>query len=234
MSQVFGHGRDVAEFRSHVAGEIVLGGHDVAGVGAAYDPVAQSRLGLLDGGVGQACYEFQIDPAIAVEADVQRVVQTVGMVGHGRHGADGPLREAFRLADEPSFFICLLQCHDEMAAGFLAAVGALVGAVAQSSELAREPVVRSVEFGTLGFHARVIDAGGVEFEPLEFSRQVSQADHAAQTPRLVALAVGDLGDGDPVAVPDHSALVDGVFERCHVVRPDHDLRAGHGSRRFRR
>ena len=234
VSQVFGHGRDVAEFRSHVAGEIVLGGHDVAGVGAAYDPVAQSRLGLLDGGVGQACYEFQIDPAIAVEADVQRVVQTVGMVGHGRHGADGPLREAFRLADEPSFFICLLQCHDEMAAGFLAAVGALVGAVAQSSELAREPVVRSVEFGTLGFHARVIDAGGVEFEPLEFSRQVSQADHAAQTPRLVALAVGDLGDGDPVAVPDHSALVDGVFERCHVVRPDHDLRAGHGSRRFRR
>ena len=152
VSEVVGHGRDVAELRSHVAGEIVLGGHDVAGVGAAYDPVAQARLGLFDGGVGQARYEFQIDPAIAVEADVQRVVQAVGMGGHGRHRADGPLREAFRLADEPSFFIRLLQCHDEMAAGFLAAVGAPVGAVAQSSELAREPVVRPVEFGTLGFH----------------------------------------------------------------------------------
>ena len=103
--------------------------------------VAQSRLGLLDGGVGQACDEFQIDPAVTVEADAQRVVQTVGMGGHGRHGADGPLREAFRLAGEPSFFIRLLQRHDEVVAGFLAAVGALVGAVAQSSELAREPVV---------------------------------------------------------------------------------------------
>lgn len=117
-----------------------------------------------------------------------------------------------------------------MAAGFLAAVGALVGAVAQSSELAREPVVCPVEFGALGFHVRVVYAGGVEFEPLELARQVSQADHAAQASRLVALAVGYLGDGGAVAVPDHSALVDGVFERCHMVRPDRDLRP---SGRFR-
>ena len=55
------------------------------------DPVAQAGFGLIDGGVGQACYEFQVDPAGAVEADVQRVVQAVGVVGHGRYGADGPL-----------------------------------------------------------------------------------------------------------------------------------------------
>ena len=110
-----------------------------------------------------------------------------------------------------------------MAAGFLAAVGASVDAVVQASELAREPVVRPVELDALGLHGGVVDAGGVEFEPLEFSRQVSQADHAAQAPRLVALAVGDLGDGDPVAVPDHSSLVDRVLERCHMVRADHDL-----------
>ena len=121
-----------------------------------------------------------------------------------------------------------------MAAGFLAVVGAPVDAVVQASELAREPVVCLVELDALGLHGGVVDAGGVEFEALEFPCQVSQADHAAQAPRLVALAVGDLGDGGPVAVPDHSSLVDRVFERCHVVRPDHDLRAGHGSRRFRR
>ena len=65
---------------------------------------------------------------------------------------------------------------------------------------------------------------------MELARQVSQADHAAQASRLVALAVGYLGDGGAVAVPDHSALVDGVFERCHMVRPDRDLRP---SGRFR-
>ena len=229
-SEVFGHGRDVVELRPHVSGEVVLGGHDLAGVRVTDDAVAQTGLGLLDGGVGQARDEFQVDPAGAVETDVQRVVQAVGMVGHGRHRADGPLREAFRLAGEPSLFVGLLQRHDEMAAGFLAAVGALVGAVAQSSELAREPVVCPVEFGALGFHVRVVYAGGVEFEPLELARQVSQADHAAQASRLVALAVGYLGDGGAVAVPDHSALVDGVFERCHMVRPDRDLRP---SGRFR-
>lgn len=229
-SEVFGHGRDVVELRPHVSGEVVLGGHDLAGVRVTDDAVAQTGLGLLDGGIGQARDEFQVDPAGAVETDVQRVVQAVGMVGHGRHRADGPLREAFRLAGEPSLFVGLLQRHDEMAAGFLAAVGALVGAVAQSSELAREPVVCPVEFGALGFHVRVVYAGGVEFEPLELARQVSQADHAAQASRLVALAVGYLGDGGAVAVPDHSALVDGVFERCHMVRPDRDLRP---SGRFR-
>ncbi|MDB6724255.1 hypothetical protein [Bifidobacterium longum] len=157
----------MVELRPHVSGEVVLGGHDLAGVRVTDDAVAQTGLGLLDGGVGQARDEFQVDPAGAVETDVQRVVQAVGMVGHGRHRADGPLREAFRLAGEPSLFVGLLQRHDEMAAGFLAAVGALVGAVAQSSELAREPVVCPVEFGALGFHVRVVYAGGVEFEPLE-------------------------------------------------------------------
>ncbi len=110
-----------------------------------------------------------------------------------------------------------------MAAGFLAVVGAPVDAVVQASELAREPVVCLVELDALGLHGGVVDAGGVEFEALEFSCQVSQADHAAQAPRLVVLAVGDLGDGGPVAVPDHPSLVDRVFERCHMVRADHDL-----------
>lgn len=183
---MFGHGRDVVEFRSHVAGEVVLGGHDRAGVGVAYDPVAQAGLGLLDGGVGEARDEFQIDPAGAVEADVQRVVQAVRMVGHGRYGADGPLREAFRLADEPSFFVGLLQRHDEVAAGFLTVVGAEVGAVVQASELAGEPVVCLVEFLAFGLHGGVVHAGGVEFEALEFARQVAQADHAAQSARLVS------------------------------------------------
>ena len=147
------------------------------------------------------------------------------MVGHGRHGADGPLREAFRLADEPSFFVGLLQCHDEVAAGFLAVVGAPVGAVVQASELAGEPVVCLVEFLAFGLHGGVVHVGGVEFEALEFARQVAQADHAAQSACLVALAVGGLGDGGAVAVPDHAALVDRVFERGHMVRADDDLRA---------
>ena len=141
-----------------------------AGVGVAYDSVAQAGLGLLDGGVGEARDEFQVDPAGAVEADVQRVVQAVRMVGHGRHGADGPLREAFRLADEPSFFVGLLQRHDEVAAGFLAVVGAPVGAVVQASELAGEPVVCLVEFLAFGLHGGVVHVGGVEFEALEFAR----------------------------------------------------------------
>lgn len=222
---MFGHGRDVVEFRPHVAGEVVLGGHDRAGVGVADDPVAQAGLGLLDGGVGEARDEFQVDPAVTVEADVQRVVQTVGMVGHGRHRADGPLREAFRLADEPSFFIRLLQRHDEMAAGFLTVVGAAVGAVAQSSELAGEPVVCLVEFLAFGLHGWVVHAGGVQFEALEFSRQVAQADHAAQSARPVSLTVGGLGDGGAVAVPDHAARVDRVLERGHMIRADDDLRA---------
>ena len=224
VPQMFGHGRDVVEFRSHVAGEVVLGGHDRAGVGVAYDPVAQAGLGLLDGGVGEARDEFQIDPAGAVEADVQRVVQAVRMVGHGRYGADGPLREAFRLADEPSFFVGLLQRHDEVAAGFLTVVGAEVGAVVQASELAGEPVVCLVEFLAFGLHGGVVHAGGVEFEALEFARQVAQADHAAQSARLVSLTVGGLGDGGAVAVPDHAARVDRVFERGHMVRADDDLR----------
>mgnify|MGYP000709598807 CR=1 FL=1 len=68
---MFGHGRDVVESRPHVAGEVVLGGHDRNGVGVAYDSVAQAGLGLLDGGVGEARDEFQVDPAGAVETDVQ-------------------------------------------------------------------------------------------------------------------------------------------------------------------
>jgi hypothetical protein len=215
----------VGELGDDVAGQIIVGWHGRAGVGVAHDAVAQPGLRLLRGRVGEPGDELQVHPSGAVEADVECVGKVRDMLGHGRGRTDGALREATGLADEPSLLVGLLQRHDEVTAGLLAFVGASVPPAAQAAEPAGERLIRLVELPALVLHLRV-DArmGGVELQCLQLTRKVAQPDHAAQTLRVVAVAVRGLHDGLVVAVPDHATFVDRVLERRRMIRPDHDLR----------
>ena len=83
---------DVLELAAHVAGKVLVGGHDVRRVvGVGDHKVAQALEGGRDVGLHEVGEEVDIDPAARVDRDGERVRRVADVLGRGRLGGDEAL-----------------------------------------------------------------------------------------------------------------------------------------------
>lgn len=104
---------DVLELAAHVAGKILVGGHDVRGVvGVGDHEVAQALERGLRIGLHEVGEEVDIDPAARVDRDGERVRRVADVLGRGRIGGDEALLEDISLVGHVAVGVHLLEAQE--------------------------------------------------------------------------------------------------------------------------
>ena len=104
---------DVLELAAHVAGKVLVGGHDVRRVvGVGDHEVAQALERGLHVGLHEVGEEVHIDLAARVDRDGEGVRGVADVLGSGRLGGDEALLEDVRLAGHLAVGIHLLEAQE--------------------------------------------------------------------------------------------------------------------------
>ena len=104
---------DVLELAAHVAGKVLVGGHDVRRVvGVGDHKVAQALEGGRDVGLHEVGEEVDIDPAARVDRDGERVRRVADVLGRGRLGGDEALLEDIGLVGHVAVGVHLLEAQE--------------------------------------------------------------------------------------------------------------------------
>ena len=104
---------DVLELAAHVAGKVLVCGHDVRRVvGVGDHKVAQALEGGRDVGLHEVGEEVDIDPAARVDRDGERVRRVADVLGRGRLGGDEALLEDIGLVGHVAVGVHLLEAQE--------------------------------------------------------------------------------------------------------------------------
>lgn len=227
---------DVLELAAHVAGKVLVGGHDVRRVvGVGDDEVAQALEGGLDVGLHEVGEEVDIDLAARVDRDGERVRRVADVLGRGRLGGDEALPEDVGLAGHLAVGVHLLEAEQvEGQRVVREPLGGEHGEVllgVDAAEALEERVVFGGQLGD-GLLDLVVVRGGVALEREERAGAVAEREHRAGALRAGLAAAGGEGlHGVFRAVPDRAVRGDGELELRGLGRRDRDsgvlLRRGH-------
>ena len=208
---------DVLELAAHVAGKVLVGGHDVRGVvGVGDHEVAQALERGLRIGLHEVGEEVHIDPAARVDRDGEGVRGVADVLGRGRLGGDEALLEDVRLAGHLAVGVHLLEAQEvEGQRVVREPLGGEHGEVLLGVDAAvalEEGVVFGGEPGD-GLLDLVVVRAGVALEGEQRAGAVAKQEHGAGALGAGLAAAGCEGfHGVFRAVPDRAVRGDGELE----------------------
>lgn len=208
---------DVLELAAHVAGKVLVGGHDVRGVvGVGDHEVAQALERGLRIGLHEVGEEVHIDLAAGVDRDGERIRRVADVLGRGRIGGDQALLEDVGLAGHLSVGVHLLEAQEVEGQRVVREplggehVEVLLGV--DAAVALEERVVFGGQPGD-GLLDLVVVRAGVALECEQRAGAVAKQEHGAGALGAgLAAAGGEWLHGVFRAVPDRAVRGDGELE----------------------